>query len=430
MAVVRLLAKPWDAVPSHRAGGLTASATVHTALLLVFVALPATPGDTPAATPTLASITVEAVESPFEATPDDTQDRQSPNDGSTSGRPVPLEDDGGFELDGLNVDLMKIVRQFDVLFPFVTESMRFLDDVRLGREGRPDQLVNPFGRERRPQDLKPLRLGDDEYDRLVNGAWSRRVRWQSFSEIAALLGKYDPDRGDAPSLVRSHLDHNLLQPYFDTDTRDPRYWVMLGLAADHEPFIRFVTSFAREHPSSRTTTELLFMLDEFAQGSRDAMLMLLDTDPETLLAGTRAADDEAFALAQLIDRRYRGWVQANGLDRGDAVRRRFDDVRLKILDAILASTPDGYGAGDARFLIGRIYWERRERARALDVWRHIEPDERDAYEEASTAITRELALADGPRSARISSILGAEYRRWLTYSAKRLGEFGYTFDTF
>jgi len=429
--MVRLLAKPWDALPSHRAEGLTASASLHLALVLFFLSLP--PLNPPATTsePALARLTVETIDGPLEGTPEDTQDSQRPDD--TTGRggpPSPLEDDGSFQLDGLNVDLTKIARQLDVLFPFVTEPMRFLDNMRPGSEGQPGRLVNPFGQERRLERLQPLKLDDGEYDRIVNEAWSRRMRWQSFSEIAGMLGKFDPDEGDAPSLVRSHLDHNLLQPYYDSETRDPRYWVMLGLAADHEPFIRFVEAFVRDHPSSRTTTELLFMLDEFAQGSRDAMLMLLDTNPETLLASTRAADDEAFALAQLIDRRYRGWVQVNGIDGGDLVRRRFDDVRLKILDAILASTPDGYGAGDARFLIGRIHWERRDRERALSVWRLIEPDARDAYEEATSALISELAQGTGVRSSRVSSILGAEYRRWLTFSRRRLEEFGYAFDTF
>lgn len=429
--MVRLLAKPWDALPSHRAGGLTTSASLHLAIVLFFLSLPpVTPRTTPAE-PTLARLTVETIDGPLEGTPDDTQDSERPEDSTAPGeRPAPLQDDGSFQLDGLSVDLTKIARQLDVLFPFVTEPMRFLDNMRPGAKGGPDQLAIPFGQERKSQRLQPLKLDDGEYDRIINEAWSRRMRWQSFGEIAGMLGKFDPDEGDAPSLVRSHLDHNLLQPYYDSETRDPRYWVMLGLAADHEPFIRFVEAFVRDHPSSRTTTELLFMLDEFAQGSRDAMLMLLDTNPETLLASTRAADDEAFALAQLIDRRYRGWVQVNGGGSGDLVRRRFDDVRLKILDAILASTPDGYGAGDARFLIGRIYWERRDRERALSVWRLIERDERDAYEDATSALISELAQGSGMRSSRVSSILGAEYRRWLTFSRRRLEEFGYAFDTF
>lgn len=429
MVVTRLLARPWEALPSHRAEGLSASATIHAAVFILIASIPNAPQAVPDSTPVLAGITVETIDE-IDATPESAGTPERRDGGPDANGAPSLADDGGLLLDGLNVDIGKISRQRAALFPFVTGTLPFLDDLLQRYEERPDRLVNPFGRERRTEDLPPLTLDDAEYDRIIDRAWSRRVRWQSFSEIAALVRAHDPNEGDASLLVRSHLDHNLLQPYFDTTTRDPRYWVTLGLAADHEPFIEFVAEFVRDHPASRSTTELLFMLDEFAQASRDAMLMLLATDPDALLGDTRAANADAFALARFIDRYYRDWAEVNRLDRTDRVRQRFDDVRVRILQAIVASTPDGYGAADARFLLGRIYWDRNDRQGALAWWRDIVPDERDAYGEASFAIAQELADAGGPTSARISSILGAEYRRWLTFSADRLDQFGYAFDKF
>jgi hypothetical protein len=428
--VTRLLAEPWDVLPSHRAEGLSASATIHAAVFILVVSFPNTPQSVLGGTPVMAGITVETIDGVIDMTPGDTLTPEQRRGGPDANEAPSLDDDGGLLLGGLNVDLAKISRQRDALFPFVTRGLPFLDEVLQRFEERPDRLLNPFGRERQAGDLPPLQLDDPEYDGIIDRAWSRRVRWESFSEIAELVRTHDPNDGDAPLLVRSHLDHNLLQPYFDTTTRDPRYWVTLGLAADHEPFIEFVAAFVRDHPSSRATTELLFMLDEFAQASRDAMLMLLATDPDALLGDTRAADADAFALARLIDSRYRGWARANGLDRSEKVRERFDDVRVRILQAIVASTPDGYGAGDARFLLGRIYWDRNDRQAALAWWRDLAPDGRDAYAEASFAIARELSESGGLTSPRISSILGAEYRRWLTFSRERLDQFGYAFDTF
>lgn len=430
MAVTRLFAKPWDVLPSHRAQGLSASATIHVTVFAFLVSISNTPQTSPATGSALAGITIETIDGDFDTTRNDTLIPERRGTGADISDAPGLEDDGGLLVDGLNVDIGKISRQREALFPFVTAALPFLDDVLQRYEERPDRLVNPFGRERRAEDLPPLQLDDGEYDQVIDRAWSRRVRWQSFTEIAGLVRAHDPNGGDAPLLVRSHLDYNLLQPYFDTTTRDPRYWVTLGLAADHEPFIQFVAAFVRDHPSSRTTTELLFMLDEFAQASRDAMLMLLATDPDALLGDTRAANAEAFALARSIDRYYRGWAQANRLDRSETVRQRFDDVRVRILQAIVASTPDGYGAADARFLLGRIYWDRNDRQGALSWWRDIAPDERDAYAEASVAIAQEVSETGGLSSVRINSILGAEYRRWLTFSADRLDQFGYTFDKF
>ena len=344
--------------------------------------------------------------------------------------PFGFPDTPGLTLDGLEVDIEKISRQRDTLFPFVTAALPFLDEVRERVEPRADRLVNPLGRERKASKYPALALAPDELQRLVDSAWSRRTRWQSFSQIATLIGRHDPDSGDAAALVREHLDQNLLQPYFDSTRRDPRFWVMLALAADHAPFIDFVSAFAREHPSSRTTTELLFMLDEFAQASRDAMLMLLSTDPRAQLGDTFAADSEAFALAEWVYRRYGEWAQREGLSRTDAVRARFDDVRIGILRTIVASTPDGYGASDARYLLGLIHWDRNDVQGALRWWGDLPPDMRDGYREAADAITRELSRAGGGSAAAVSSVLGSEYRRWLTYSAARLGHFGYAFDTF
>ena len=250
-----------------------------------------------------------------------------------------------------------------------------------------------------------------------------------FQEIAALLTKHDPDAGDASAVIRMYLEQNLLQPYFDTSTRDPRFWVMLDLAADHTRLIEFIGAFVTRHPSSKTTTELLFMLDEFTQASRDAMLMLLSTAPKIDLGLTRNADPNAYALALSIHEQYRRWARQRGLDHTESMRAHFDDVRLRILQTIIASTPAGYGASDARFLMGRILWDRHDRAGAFRVWRELAPDGRDSYDSAASAIARELAIGDVP-AVNIISILGSEHRRWIAFSSERLAQFGYTVDSF
>ncbi len=51
-------------------------------------------------------------------------------------------------------------------------------------------------------------------------------------------------------------------------------WAQLGLAADHVDFIDFVSEYASQHPSSKTTTELLFLVDKLAQASLDALVTL------------------------------------------------------------------------------------------------------------------------------------------------------------
>ena len=420
-----LWSAPWDALPCHRAEGLAASVTIHVAAFALLTAVP--PG-----APIVADsgdVAVTYVAALPEASASEAAAQAAPLVEESEPPPDFLEIDG-LDLDGIEVDIEKIRRQRDTLFPFVTVRLSFLDEARERLSSRPDAFVNPFRGERRSLKYPPLVLSDTERRRLVDRAWSRRTRWQSFSEIAGLLRKHDPHSGDAAALVRSHLDANLLQPYFDSTTRDPRFWVMLGLAADHTSLIGFVGEFVREHPSSRTTTELLFMLDEFTQASRDAMLMLLSSDPWATLQVTRGVDEDAFALADSVYRHYRDWARREGLQQTNAIRARFDDVRIGILQTIIATADGGYGISDAKYLLGLIQWDRNDVDGAMKWWRDLSPDQRGGYREVSSAIARVLGRPDGSSAAAISSILGAEYRRWLTFSRARLDQFGYSFDTF
>ena len=422
---MHLFTAPWRSLPSHRTEGLGASGGLHAVLFAVLASLP--PPGPAHGEPQLAVTYVTGVPAA-----DGIQDNETSGPSEVVADNPPLANGSsiqGMAIDGIAYDIEKVRRHRDALFPFVTSRLHVLDDILQRFQPSADRLVSPLGRERRTSTKPPLTLTGDEMQRLVDRGWSRRERWRNFREIAALVAKHDPHDGDAAALVRTYLDQNLLQPYFDSQTRDPRYWVMLALAADHGPIIEYVSAFVREHPSSRTTTELLFMLDEFAQASRDAMLVLLSTTPDIHLMLTWEADRDAFALATSLYNDYRDWAQEAGLDSTQALRARFDAVREQILMAIIASTPDGYGAGDARFLLGRIAWDRNDVPGALGWWRDMGPDGRGSYAESAAAITEALRNGDGA-AAKISGVLGAEYRRWLTYSAARLDEFGYSLDTF
>lgn len=415
---------PAAPLPSHRREGFSASAVLHLIAAAGLMLAPATP-PMQARSVALTYVTSDAIASPTDAPDPVPPDRPGIREETVEGPALapPLE------VAGLELDIDKVRQQRNALFPFVTAALPFLGVIMDRYEPGPERLVNPFGRERRASNLPLLALSAEQMQATIDRAWSRRERWQNFTEIAALLSAHDPHDGDAAALMRGYLEQNLLQPYFDATTRDPRFWVMLRLAADHSRLIEFAGTFAAAHPSSRTTTELLFMLDEFAQASRDAMLMLLSTSPLVDLELTRKADREAYALAVSIHEHYRQWAAREGLDRSDTLRARFDDVRLRILRAIIASTPEGYGAGDARYLMGRILWDRNDKAGAYRVWSEITPDARDSYRAASSAIARELAIGDVP-AVNIIGILGLEYRRWITFSSERLARFGFGVDSF
>jgi hypothetical protein len=342
-----------------------------------------------------------------------------------------IPDAEALRIPGFVLDVAKIRERQDALFPFLTEDLTAVNNLRASLAARSATLtwLSPeLPRSR--SGLPPLALSDMDLWHLVDEAWSRRERWQNFVKIATLVTEHDPDEGRAPELLRTHLDQNLLQPYYDAETRDPRFWVMLNLAADHAPILRFVSRFVREHPSTRSSTELLFLLDEFAQASRDALLMLMSTEPDRDLRLTRVADPAAYALALAVGDRYRTWLRERNLDATAEIRQHYDGVRLKILTTIIETTPGGYGAADARFLAGRIMWDQNNVADAMRWWREITTDERRMYAPIYTDVLEVVRSSSTSKASRISALLGADYRRWLEFSERRLGEFGYRLDTF
>ena len=236
-------------------------------------------------------------------------------------------------------------------------------------------------------------------------------------------------------MLHAYLQQNGLQPYVDTTIRGPRVWTQLGLAADHVDFVGFISRYATEHPSTRTTTERLFLLDKLAEASLDALLALLSVEPTEDLHWTRDANADAYRFIADLRRYYDAQLERRHLVSRDALRAHYDDIRLTILTGILRTTPHGYRASDAKFLIGAIYWRQGRRADAVRSWIDISIDSEDGYAAAYSdvlAAIRAPAGRDGQSldARRIDRILDAEHGRWISLSFDRLRQFGYRFDTF
>jgi hypothetical protein len=342
------------------------------------------------------------------------------------------EDSSNVTLPGFTFDFSKVANRATVLFPFLT-STPSLDRVTApARSQTHTRLPNPLAQPPSDEHKPPLVLGDAALQSVVDKSWSRRDRWRVFHAVAVLANAHSPNQGRLPALLGAYVAQNGLQPYIDAATRDPRLWVELGLAADHADFIDFVSRFASRNPSTKATTELLFLLDKLAQGSLDALTTLMDTDPSEDLRWTRDANGEAYRAIVTIRDHYRLLLERRGLMSGQALRAHYDGVRLAILESILFTTPGAYRAGDARFLIGAIYWRQGRAASARRVWKDISVDPGDRYVIASTEIAAAMRAAEerGLDARRINRILEYEHGRWVSFSFDRLWEFGYRFDTF
>ena len=401
----------------RRVVALTCSAGLHTAVLAVLVWRSWQPVLQAPSAIAVEQVSPDAITAP---------DRQlPPADDDLTDR---LWEASMLRMDAFAFDVAKIRERMNVLFPFLTLDLMFLDRVSDDLRAARDQLSNPLGPGAAGSSLPPLDMPDASVQGIIDRAWSRRARWKHFEEIAAQISTHHPSRGQAPQLIRLYLDQNILQPYCDGDRRDPRFWAMLENAADHVDFIDFIRSYTRKFPSSRTTTELLFLLDELAQGSRDVILMVMDTRPEEHLAFTRTMSPDAYTLAEAIKDRYGRWAFERALDR-NAVRARYNALRLRLLKTIEETTPDGYRAADARFLAGQVLFEMNRLDDAVRVWRSIAPVDGDAYHQVYSEVLEELH-AEPPSLRVMQRILAAEYGRWRVFSIDRLRHFGHHCDTF
>lgn len=419
-----LLSQPGDALPSSLQRGVAGTLGLHAsvAAALILATVLAAPRLPPTAVMPV-TVGVKVVEA---APPPPVLARTGPALSDVDASPFTAADFTGASF---TFDPSRIRAHRNILFPFLTGELTFLDEIRRIAETDQRRLHNPLGgRGKRRGTAAALSMPAAAREKLIDRVWSRRDRWKSLAPITELTERYDGDDGDLPALVRGHVERNLLQQYVESIPPDPRFWVMLGLAADHVDVVEFAGRYARQHPSSRTTTELLFLLDELAQASANAWIVLMDIDVDSLTL-TRAVSADSLALARQLQRGYQEWARAHAADTPAAVDARFDAVRLAILTTIVESSPGGYGAADARFLAGKLLWDRNDLAGAIRMWREMGNDERQSYAEARAGIQRVLR-ADRVDVVEIVRVLAGERSRWLRESADRLKRFGFTPATF
>jgi hypothetical protein len=273
-----------------------------------------------------------------------------------------------------------------------------------------------------------LRLSDRALQQVVDRSWTRRERWRAFQAIKKLMETHTSG-GSLPRVLREYRVQNALQPYTDQDARDPRLWTQLELAAAHVDFIAFIRKYVSSHPSTEASTELLFLLDTIVQANRDALQVLLDSDPAADLQLTARSNPQAYSFMVELRAAYIRTLKQHGLESGTQIDTFYAAVRLAILTRLLASTPHGYGADDARFLIGAICWQEGRRAEAVRCWHELGESQDGVYASASAAL-RAIVNSGHLDIREVDRILNNENGRWLAFSYGRLRRFGYRFDRY
>jgi hypothetical protein len=341
-------------------------------------------------------------------------------------RAIPPEELSGYDISGLPFNLPKIDARRASLFPFLTADLSFIDRLATDLRTPAARLTNPIDA---ALVAKPLVMSAALRQQVVDEAWSRRDRWKQFGQIRALLIGHNAHTGDAPALMRAYLDQNLLQPYCDGRSKDGQFWALLENSTEYAEFLEFIRSYARTRSSSRTTTELLFLMDELAQGNREVAQTVLDTSVSHDLAYTATISPNAARLAANIARDLRVWLAAHGYTASDGAGPAYDRVRLRVLSTIVETTPDGYRESDARFLAGEIFFRQDNLEEAARWWLQMRPREGDTYRNAAQSILTLLEPGKVDVFA-LRRVLWNESSRWHDVNYARLKQFGYRCDSY
>jgi hypothetical protein len=330
-------------------------------------------------------------------------------------------------------DIDRIGGHLFVLFPFVTPGLAL--DAFFPSIPTSSRLVfeNPYASrraERVPEKGARLSMTTAQLQALVDKSWTRAHRWSAFEPIRQLILNGNADDERLATLVALYRDQNALQPYADGSVRDLRLWAQLGLAADHADFIGLVRGYAAAHPSTKVTTELLFLIDTLAQANADALAVLVETNQPGDLEWTKETHPRAFLLARDIQRVYARDIVRLGLTTRPAIDAFYGRSRLSLLSRILQTTPQGYRADDARFLMGEILWNQGDVDEALRTWRGMSAGPSDATYAVVIAQLKTAVQPVHPDARNIRYILRNQQGRWMSLSDDRLRRFGYRADSY
>ena len=341
---------------------------------------------------------------------------------------VDVADLAGVTDQTFDFDLEKIISRGGGLFPFMQGPLLEAYITPLLQDGGRALSTNTFVRESSP--VRPtLELTNGRLQELLDKSWSRRRRWDAFTPIADAASQHHPEQGDLPALIRGYVDQNSLQPFAAPWNAEGKVWALLSIAADHADFVAYISQFIAQHPSSRSSTELLFLLDKVVQANLEALIALVNTDPLSDLRWTREVNPRAAEALSALRLYHQARLARRGLWGIDAIRATYDEVRMRVLQHLIRNTPRQHRSNDALFLLGEIYWRRGRFTDAMLSWQRMVPHSGDTHFAGSSEVRQAIATGTANRE-RINAALDRDKHRWLDLSFARLQRFGYRFDTF
>jgi hypothetical protein len=206
---------------------------------------------------------------------------------------------------------------------------------------------------------------------------------------------YDHNVGDLPAALRELYLKNIQRIVFDVNPQNPAFIAIdfFNEALSKEDLFFTALKLLEKFDGSRFHTELLFVLENLFYTQQLGLHWYFKTARQT----ADSADIRSETLRRL-HAYYDPKLKSKKITNYDQALHLFTQRRLEICELIVRSSLHDYGAEDARFLQGLIYWQRESsREKALQIWRNLsfKANDRDSVY-AKLQQTIQKAIAEHP----------------------------------
>jgi len=359
-----------------------------------------------------------------------------------------IRDNGISTVNNSEINLKNIWESRDELFPFL-----FDQNERTEKQEKTFELVyeRTDGIKKKNQRKTSLNIGDKDLQTLVDSAWARKDKYDKFKVLEPYFRDFDGNDGRLHELTQQYAEQNFMQPY-SLKTLSATALGFLEINSSYYEFYKFNTKYIEEHPSTKTSMEMVFFLEKMARGEHSSLEKFLRTWSVGYFDRIKKSNTEAYDLVNVLYDHYSKLLSEKGFFKTakselfsdvtiksidfDKIREHYTGVRLAYLQRIIKESPDNYRLNDAYFLIGKIHLDKDDAETAIKTWKKMEHSNSkgDIYGEIENLILLATKNIKGKLNLnerlQIDNLLIMESRRIRELMIERLSKFGHTQYTF
>ncbi len=237
-----------------------------------------------------------------------------------------------------------------------------------------------------------LVLADSEMQGILDGLITKPKNVQ-FYEIRKYAERYHPDEGDLPKLMQRFYFENIVRLAYDTLTIFEDSLISYTIdyfeeQLNEKELFDYALGYIREHQGSKTSVEFLFILENLFAIHKQALENMFNSYNIAKEERLLFKDDSMLTTIISVYERYTNSLRENGLDTEEKILQEYDNTKIKILEQIIKTTPNGYRLDDALYKMGLVYWLQENNNQAIEYWKMI-GDTNITYSTMNRAIAEE-----------------------------------------